>query len=80
MPTIKKRNASDTRNHDYPLSKNTERGYKGNFHIFATIDGKEHKIVIGKNKADYKVLEAAGESGPGEEEIGEIMGRYFAEM
>jgi serine/threonine-protein kinase HipA len=57
-----------------------ERGYKGNFHIFATIDGKEHKIVIGKNKADYKVLEAAGESGPGEEEIGEIMGRYFAEM
>ncbi|MBQ7422240.1 MAG: hypothetical protein IJV27_08880 [Prevotella sp.] len=27
-----------------------EQTYKGNFHLLATIDGKERKFVVGKNK------------------------------
>ena len=39
-----------------------EQAYKGNFHLFATIDGKERKFVIGKNKDVFKLIEETGVS------------------
>ena len=39
-----------------------EQAYKGNFHLFATIDGKERKFVIGKNKDVFKLIEKTGAS------------------
>ena len=37
-----------------------EQAYKGNFHLLATIDGKEHKYIIGKNKASFAQIEKTG--------------------
>ncbi len=37
-----------------------ERTYKGNFHLYATTNGKQQKFVIGKNKADYVLIEQVG--------------------
>ncbi len=37
-----------------------ERTYKGNFHLYANVNGKELKYVIGKNKAEYALLEQSG--------------------
>ncbi len=37
-----------------------EQAYKGNFHLFATIDGQERKFVIGKNKEEYVMIEKTG--------------------
>lgn len=37
-----------------------EQAYKGNFHLIATIDGKERKFVIGKNKEEYALIEKTG--------------------
>lgn len=37
-----------------------EQTYKGNFHLLATIDGKEHKFVIAKNKEEYTFIETIG--------------------
>jgi serine/threonine-protein kinase HipA len=37
-----------------------EQAYKGNFHLIATIDGKERKYVIGKNKEEYAMIEKTG--------------------
>ena len=37
-----------------------EQAYKGNFHLFATIDGKERKYVISKNKEPYSLIEKTG--------------------
>ncbi len=37
-----------------------EQAYKGNFHLLATIDGKERKYVIGKNKEEFRLIETTG--------------------
>lgn len=37
-----------------------EQAYKGNFHLLATIDGKERKYVIGKNKEAFPMIEKTG--------------------
>lgn len=34
--------------------------YKGNFHLYATINGRERKFIISKNKEEYKLLEQQG--------------------
>ena len=39
-----------------------EQAYKGNFHLFVTIDGKERKFIIGKNKEAFKLIEKTGVS------------------
>ena len=36
------------------------QAYKGNFHLLATIDGKERKYVIGKNKDAFSLIEKTG--------------------
>ena len=37
-----------------------EQTYKGNFHLLATIDGKERKYVIGKNREAFSLIEKTG--------------------
>ena len=37
-----------------------EQAYKGNFHLFANIDGRERKFVIGKNKEGFALIEKTG--------------------
>lgn len=34
--------------------------YNGNFHLFANIDGKEHKYVIARNKEEYVYISSTG--------------------
>ncbi len=34
-----------------------EQTYKGNFHLYATEDGKERKYVIGKNKPEHREIQ-----------------------
>ena len=37
-----------------------EQAYKGNYHLYATIDGNERKFVIGKNKEAFAMIEQTG--------------------
>lgn len=37
-----------------------EQAHKGNFHLYATIDGEERKFVIGQNKPEYASISSAG--------------------
>jgi serine/threonine-protein kinase HipA len=46
-----------------------ERTYKGNFHLYASIDGKERKFVIGKNKKEYALIEHVGVRNLSQEEL-----------
>lgn len=38
------------------------QSYKGNYHLIATVDGKERKFVIGRNKQEYFIIEKIGMS------------------
>ena len=37
-----------------------EQAYKGNYHLLAEIDGRERKVVIGKNKEEFALIEKTG--------------------
>lgn len=37
-----------------------EQSEKGNYHLYATVDGKELKFVISKNKEEYPLIERTG--------------------
>ncbi len=37
-----------------------EQTYKGNYHLYATIDGSESKYVIGPRKEEYALIESTG--------------------
>ncbi len=37
-----------------------EQTYKGNYHLYATIDGRESKYVIGPRKEEYALIESTG--------------------
>ena len=37
-----------------------EQAYKGNYHLFAVIDGEERKFIIGKNKEEFSQIEKTG--------------------
>ena len=37
-----------------------EQAYKGNYHLLATVDGRERKFVIGKNKEEFALIEKTG--------------------
>ena len=37
-----------------------EQTYKGNYHLYATINDKERKFVISKNREEYALLEKQG--------------------
>ena len=54
-----------------------EQAYKGNFHLFTTIDGKEHKFVIGKNKEEYALIENTGIANLTDEQLNSMVEKYF---
>ena len=37
-----------------------EQTYKGNYHLYATINDKERKFVISKKREEYALLEKQG--------------------
>jgi len=54
-----------------------EQAYKGNFHLLATIDGKEHKFVIGKNKDVFSFIEKTGIANLTDEQLKAMVMTYF---
>ena len=54
-----------------------EQAYKGNFHLLATIDGKECKYVIGKNKEAFSLIEKTGIANLTAEQLKAMAETYF---
>ena len=54
-----------------------EQAYKGNFHLLATIDGKERKYVIGKNKEEFALIEKTGIANLTDEQLKSMVEKYF---
>ncbi len=54
-----------------------EQAYKGNFHLLATIDGKEHKFVIGKNKEEFSMIEKTGIANLTDGQMKLMVEKYF---
>jgi len=54
-----------------------EQTYKGNYHLYATIDGKERKFVISKAKEEYALIESAGVLNLTEEQLKTMIEKYF---
>lgn len=54
-----------------------EQAYRGNFHIFATIDGKERKYVINKNKEAFSLIENTGIANLSTEQLIAIVEKSF---
>ena len=54
-----------------------EQAYKGNFHLLATIDGKERKFVIGKNKEEFSLIEKTGIVNLSDVQLKAMVEKYF---
>ena len=54
-----------------------EQAYKGNFHLFARIDGQERKFVIGKNKEEFALIEKTGIANLTDEQLRLMAEKYF---
>ena len=54
-----------------------EQAYKGNFHLFASIDGRECKFVIGKNKPEYATIQELGVSNIPESMLRDLVAKYL---
>jgi serine/threonine-protein kinase HipA len=54
-----------------------EETYKGNYHLYAEIDGKERKFVIGKNKEEYSLIRTTGLSNVAPELLRAMACKYF---
>ena len=54
-----------------------EQAYKGNFHLLASIDGKECKYVIGKNKEVFSLIEKTGIANLTAEQLKAMVETYF---
>ena len=54
-----------------------EQAYKDNFHLFAEIDGKERKYVIGKNKEEFSLIENTGIANLSADQFKAMAEKYF---
>ena len=54
-----------------------EQAYKGNFHLYASIDGREYKFVIGKNKPEYALIQELGVSNLPESMLRDLVAKYL---
>ena len=54
-----------------------EQAYKGNYHLFATIDGQERKFVIGKNKEEFSMIEKTGIANLTDEQLKSVVEKLF---
>ena len=54
-----------------------EQAYKGNYHLLATVDGRERKFVIGKNKEEFALIEKTGIANLTAEQLKTMAEMYF---
>ncbi|MDO4511278.1 MAG: type II toxin-antitoxin system HipA family toxin [Bacteroidales bacterium] len=54
-----------------------EQTYKGNFHLYATVNGKERKFVINKNKPEHEQIQTVGIAGLSETFVKELASKYL---
>ena len=54
-----------------------EETYQGNYHLYADIDGKEHKFVIGKNKEEFSLIEKTGVSNLTADQLKTMVEKYI---
>src|SRR5574344_876829 len=54
-----------------------DQTYKGNYHLYASIDGNERKFVIGKNKEEYPLIEKTGLTNISDELLKSMVEKYF---
>jgi serine/threonine-protein kinase HipA len=54
-----------------------EQAFKGNYHLFATIDSKERKFVIGKNREEYALIEKTGIANLTQDQLRIMVENYF---
>lgn len=54
-----------------------EQTYKGNYHLYADIDGNERKYVIGTNKEDFSLIEKTGISQLDTDLLKAMVEKYF---
>ena len=57
-----------------------EQAYRGNFHLYANIDGKDKKFVIGKNKEEYPLIERIGIVNLTEEILLDMVKKYLCKQ
>lgn len=55
-----------------------ERAHKGNFHLYASVEGKEKKFIIGKNREEYKMIEDVGISNLTEAQMEAMVKKFLA--
>ncbi len=54
-----------------------EQTYKGNYHLYATIDGRESKYVIGPRKEEYALIESTGILNLSENQLYAMVEKFF---
>ena len=54
-----------------------EPTYKGNYHLYADIDGKEQKFIISRNKKDFSLIEKTGLSNLTTDYLTAMVKKYF---
>ena len=54
-----------------------EQAYKGNFHLYTSIDGRECKFIIGKNKSEYALIQELGVSNLPESMLRDLVAKYL---
>lgn len=54
-----------------------EETYKGNYHLYADIDGVERKFVIGKNKEEFPQIKKTGLTNISMDELAKMVEKYF---
>ena len=54
-----------------------EQTYKGNFHLYANINGAERKYVIGKNKSEYVLIQSIGVSNLSKDLLADMVEKFL---
>ena len=54
-----------------------EQTYKGNYHLYVDVDGKERKFAIGKNKEEFSLIEKTGLTNLTAEQLKAMAEKYF---
>ena len=54
-----------------------EQTYKGNFHLYANINGAERKYVIGKNKSEYGLIQSIGVSNLSKDLLADMVEKFL---
>ena len=54
-----------------------EQAYKGNYHLYANIDGNKRKFVIGKNKEEFAIIEKYGMANISEAQLIDMVKKYL---